>query len=154
MRTGQSRHVRGRRNLLRRLLARDGDKCCFCGDPLDIDTVTIDHIIPRSKGGNNGFENVRACCCICNGARGNGDAPDPIIRARILRTLTRKAEKLGVSLKDVIFGVADARRKFEERQYAPPWGDERCFEEKLAAQKQDEDVIAREAALGQKVSFG
>ena len=34
---------------------------------------TIDHIIPKSKGGTDHIDNLRPMCCLCNWEKGNGD---------------------------------------------------------------------------------
>jgi len=47
--------------------------CLFCDDNLTIDTISADHIIPVSKGGNNAKVNLVACCKGCNGERGDRD---------------------------------------------------------------------------------
>jgi 5-methylcytosine-specific restriction endonuclease McrA len=47
----------------RALFARDGWVCAYgCGRKAD----TIDHVIPRSRGGKNTWANVAACCSVCN----------------------------------------------------------------------------------------
>ncbi len=52
-----------RRSLSRRaLFARDEQKCQYCGGHAD----SLDHIIPRSKGGEHTWENVVAACRRCN----------------------------------------------------------------------------------------
>lgn len=48
-----------------------GCRCYICGRGLTIDTMTIDHVIPRSKGGGNTFDNLMACCLGCNQEKGN-----------------------------------------------------------------------------------
>lgn len=48
------------------ILARDGYKCCRCGSTED---MTVDHIFPRSIGGNHAPANLRAMCRKCNSAR-------------------------------------------------------------------------------------
>ena len=47
---------------------RDGYSCQYCGSTRDL---TIDHVIPRSKGGEDTWENLVACCDKCNAAKGN-----------------------------------------------------------------------------------
>lgn len=55
---------RNRRRLTRRaVFARDEWACQYCGSGSDL---TVDHVIPRSKGGSSEWENVVACCATCN----------------------------------------------------------------------------------------
>ncbi len=55
---------RNRRRLTRRaVFARDEWACQYCGTGSDL---TVDHVIPRSKGGSSEWENVVACCASCN----------------------------------------------------------------------------------------
>ncbi len=44
------------------VLARDGRRCGFCGGHAN----TIDHILPRSRGGRNTWTNTVAACGSCN----------------------------------------------------------------------------------------
>jgi len=46
----------------RAVMARDGGLCQYCGDHAD----SIDHVVPRSKGGDHTWENVVAACRPCN----------------------------------------------------------------------------------------
>ena len=52
------------------LLARDQYKCQYCLCDLDQKTLTVDHLIPRSKGGQTNWENVVSCCAKCNRKKG------------------------------------------------------------------------------------
>jgi 5-methylcytosine-specific restriction endonuclease McrA len=55
---------RSRRRLTRRaVFARDDFTCQYCGARHDL---TVDHVIPRSKGGSSEWENIVACCSSCN----------------------------------------------------------------------------------------
>lgn len=49
------------------LLIRDGFECAYCPTTLTLDTTTIDHIIPQSKGGPTTWENCISSCTQCNG---------------------------------------------------------------------------------------
>jgi CRISPR/Cas system Type II protein with McrA/HNH and RuvC-like nuclease domain len=51
-----------------RLFCRDGHKCCYCGNTKNL---TIDHVIPKSKGGKNSWDNLITCCWGCNKYKGN-----------------------------------------------------------------------------------
>ncbi len=51
------------------ILIRDGFKCAYCGT--EKEKLTIDHIIPRSKGGKTCFENCVAACISCNNHKGS-----------------------------------------------------------------------------------
>jgi 5-methylcytosine-specific restriction endonuclease McrA len=52
-------------DLRMRVLDRDG--CCiYCGKELDKYTITLDHMIPKSKGGNDTMDNLVASCKECN----------------------------------------------------------------------------------------
>ena len=53
----------------RNVLIRDGFKCAYCGN--NHGKLTLDHIIPKSRGGQTTFENCVSSCKICNGRKGN-----------------------------------------------------------------------------------
>lgn len=46
-------------------------KCCYCGSQLNPDTATIDHILPKHKGGHNVRSNMSCCCSSCNRSKGS-----------------------------------------------------------------------------------
>ncbi|MCX6124298.1 MAG: HNH endonuclease [Proteobacteria bacterium] len=50
----------------RNVLMRDSNTCQYCGQLCSNSTVTIDHVIPRSRGGKTTWENVVAACHPCN----------------------------------------------------------------------------------------
>jgi len=53
----------------RNILKRDGHKCAYCGRG-DL-PLTIDHVIPKSKGGDDSWENLVAACLPCNNKKGD-----------------------------------------------------------------------------------
>jgi 5-methylcytosine-specific restriction endonuclease McrA len=52
----------------RNVLVRDGFRCAYCGSHRD--RLSIDHIIPKSRGGQTAFENCVAACKGCNLKKG------------------------------------------------------------------------------------
>lgn len=52
---------------------RDGLACTWCGSSLEDEGVTLslDHVVPTSKGGGNGSKNLVTSCRKCNSVRGD-----------------------------------------------------------------------------------
>jgi 5-methylcytosine-specific restriction endonuclease McrA len=64
VRIPSGRHVPvSRRGVLR----RDNNRCGYCGGSAG----TIDHVLPRSRGGKDSWENLVACCLRCNNLKGD-----------------------------------------------------------------------------------
>ena len=53
----------------RALFARDGWRCMYCGEPGG--KLTLDHVVPRSRGGDSVWENVVTACAPCNLRKGD-----------------------------------------------------------------------------------
>lgn len=45
--------------------------CVYCRRPIDILSLTIDHVVPRSAGGEFSLENMQCICEDCNQRKGN-----------------------------------------------------------------------------------
>jgi 5-methylcytosine-specific restriction endonuclease McrA len=52
----------------RNIMLRDGLKCQYCGKGSNL---TLDHVIPQSKGGPNSWENLVTACAPCNTRKGD-----------------------------------------------------------------------------------
>lgn len=52
----------------RAVFARDAWECQYCGRK---GSLTMDHVIPRSRGGDTSWENVVTCCASCNRRKGD-----------------------------------------------------------------------------------
>ena len=63
------RDIHRRRITRKAVLARDGWTCQYCGS--DKPSLTVDHVIPRSRGGESVWENIVASCAPCNRKKGN-----------------------------------------------------------------------------------
>ena len=53
----------------RNILKRDGFKCQYCGTVKG--PLTVDHIIPRTKGGKDTWDNLVSACVKCNNKKGD-----------------------------------------------------------------------------------
>lgn len=59
----------------RNLFARDRNTCQYCGKAFPTADLSIDHVLPRSMGGGESWENLVCACIRCN-ARKGGRTPD------------------------------------------------------------------------------
>ena len=53
----------------RNIVKRDGHQCQYCGSRHG--TMTVDHIVPRTLGGGETWENLVCACARCNNVKGN-----------------------------------------------------------------------------------
>lgn len=53
------------------LFLRDQFECLYCNHQFARSNLTLDHVIPLSKGGKTGWDNIVAACQKCNGAKGD-----------------------------------------------------------------------------------
>ena len=63
------RDVHRRKITRKAVLARDAYTCQYCGH--EAAGLTVDHVIPRSRGGESVWENIVASCAPCNRKKGN-----------------------------------------------------------------------------------
>ncbi|GGA20294.1 MULTISPECIES: HNH endonuclease [unclassified Okeania] len=64
-----------KRKKKQQLIEDFGCYCWWCGKCLMPEKLTIEHLLPRSKGGSNSKENLRLSCFKCNNSRGNSLYP-------------------------------------------------------------------------------
>jgi 5-methylcytosine-specific restriction endonuclease McrA len=84
------------------VLVRDGFKCAYCG--AERQRLTIDHIIPKSKGGKADFENCVSSCKPCNNKKGDRTPREALMYLKvkayqptISEFLRLKVKKLGIN---------------------------------------------------------
>jgi 5-methylcytosine-specific restriction endonuclease McrA len=63
------RDVHRRKITRKAVLARDSWTCQYCGQRKP--GLTVDHVIPRSRGGTSAWDNIVASCAACNRRKGN-----------------------------------------------------------------------------------
>lgn len=60
------------------LLDRDGQTCQACNDPMHAGDLTIDHVVPRSRGGTDHPINLQLLHYECNVAKSDDPPPGPV----------------------------------------------------------------------------
>ena len=77
---------------------RDNNQCQYCGNYFPFDKLTMDHVLPKSRGGKNTWENLVAACMKCNQKKGSRTPKEsgmiplkkPVRpKANILRTVSK-----------------------------------------------------------------
>jgi 5-methylcytosine-specific restriction endonuclease McrA len=71
----------------RNIFARDNNQCQYCGKKHSTSELSLDHVIPRSQGGQTTWENIVCACLECNVRKG-GRTPK-----QAHMTLVKKPEK-------------------------------------------------------------
>jgi len=96
----------------RNIFERDENTCQYCGKKFDRSDLTLDHVVPRSRGGTSTWTNIVLACLKCNMRK--GDRLPSEINMRLLRKPVKPAwaTRVGVKL---------------GRTYKPSW--ERFLEE-------------------------
>lgn len=64
-------NISGQKRKRRKLLEKSGGVCTYCGVKLSWKSCTLDHVIPKSKGGSTLPVNLVASCVGCNNKKGN-----------------------------------------------------------------------------------
>jgi len=85
------------REVMLKVVRRDGQICQRCHEPVPDDEVEFDHVIPFSKGGASAVENLRLVHRDCNRQKSDSLnellAPNPLIHLLELRARARRAGK-------------------------------------------------------------
>ncbi|MBT8401808.1 MAG: HNH endonuclease [Rhodothermia bacterium] len=90
-----------RKNVIR----RDGFRCQYCHSR---DRLTIDHVLPKSRGGKDSWENLVAACVPCNNRKGNR-TPDEA-RMRLARKPFRPSHVMFI--RDYVESVEDCWKPY------------------------------------------
>src|SRR2546426_7861459 len=70
-----------RKSLSRKnILLRDHNTCQYCGRVFAPQDLTLDHITPRSRGGDSAWDNLVTCCRSCNNRKGDRSAENSGMR--------------------------------------------------------------------------
>lgn len=79
----------------KRLLARDGGDCWFCGTPMG-DDCTLEHLVPQSRGGGNDAANTVLAHAACNNRAANLSSSEKVqlreqMRASVVDVKTHRS---------------------------------------------------------------
>jgi 5-methylcytosine-specific restriction endonuclease McrA len=66
----------------RNIFARDGNRCQYCGRKFATSELSLDHIVPRSKGGRASWDNIVCACLKCNVRKGGRSPREAGMRLR------------------------------------------------------------------------
>jgi 5-methylcytosine-specific restriction endonuclease McrA len=73
-----------------------GHRCCYCGKRFDSQSLNIDHIMPRSRGGKTEWNNIVTSCIACNLRKGNRTPQEAGMRMTI--TPHRPSRRVKIAL--------------------------------------------------------
>ncbi|MDE2860362.1 MAG: DNA methyltransferase [Chloroflexota bacterium] len=73
------------------LYGQQGGQCTGCRNWFYIQNFTVDHVVPRSRGGTDHIENLQLLCAHCNSVKGDQTQEWLIARLRELGIATREA---------------------------------------------------------------
>jgi 5-methylcytosine-specific restriction endonuclease McrA len=75
------------------IMLRDRHTCQYCRQAFETKELTLDHVLPRSRGGGSTWENLVACCYPCNNRKADRTP------AEAGMTLSRKPARIGIHAK-------------------------------------------------------
>jgi hypothetical protein len=61
-------------SLRERIFARDGNRCVYCAGLFPPEQLSLDHVQPRARGGDNSPGNLVTACLACNTRKGHQPA--------------------------------------------------------------------------------
>jgi 5-methylcytosine-specific restriction endonuclease McrA len=112
-----------------RIYMRDKFRCQYCGEKKAADELTLDHILPRSRGGDNSPVNVVTACVSCNNRKGDrtpAEARMPLLTSQ--SALRVKLERV------VLCHYAEARAEWRKYLFMDVY-DDRDVREKVERER-------------------
>lgn len=110
--------------ITRRLYNRAKGVCVWCREHVPFEIATLEHILPRSKGGTDALSNLTMACCPCNRARGDRiSGPDPErvnqLRANAIASLRKSRANNPVHQRRALKRKPSVGERIGERRYGP-----------------------------------
>jgi 5-methylcytosine-specific restriction endonuclease McrA len=82
----------------RNIFARDGNRCQYCGRRFPTGELSLDHVMPRSRGGGTDWENIVCACVRCNVRKGGRTPSEAGMRLTKPPIKPRTSPTLGLKL--------------------------------------------------------
>jgi 5-methylcytosine-specific restriction endonuclease McrA len=82
----------------RNIFARDGNRCQYCGKRFPTGELSLDHVMPRSRGGGTDWENIVCACVRCNVRKGGRTPAEAGMRLTKLPVRPKTSPTLGLKL--------------------------------------------------------
>lgn len=128
------------KNKRRRILQKYNGRCAYCGCSISLETMTVDHYVPKDMGGNGSYENLMPSCQSCNQLKNNDTIS--VFRYRMAWPSLKMAD---LASYDSMIKAAELFKFFYERH---PAADANTAEQKAAAKETRSDRL-REGTGGQ-----
>jgi hypothetical protein len=109
------------------LYARDHYLCAYCGDNFSFKELTIDHVMPKSRGGRNIWTNTVTACKSCNMTKGNKTPEEakmhllyvPYVPTRHEKILLRNRKILADQMEFLLARIPKNSRIWKNRELFP-----------------------------------
>jgi 5-methylcytosine-specific restriction endonuclease McrA len=82
----------------RNIFERDDNTCQYCGRKFDRHELTLDHVIPRSRGGASTWSNIVLACLKCNMRKGDRKPQETNMKLQRKPVKPQWATRVGVKL--------------------------------------------------------
>lgn len=82
----------------RNIFARDNHCCMYCGSRFPLSELSLDHVMPRSRGGPTSWENVVSSCVRCNVRKGGRTPQEARMKLVNEPVRPKRSPLLGVKL--------------------------------------------------------
>jgi len=84
------------------IFKRDNFTCMYCPSKKNL---TLDHVLPRSRGGKNTWKNLVACCSKCNCKKDNKTPKEANMKLRRVPTAPSLVELLDLNMEKIYEGI-------------------------------------------------
>ncbi len=113
---------------------RDGFRCVYCHKRVKAEALTLDHVIPKSRGGTDKMKNLVTACLECNSKKG---AMDPKTWVTYLGATSENREQVGqvdgLVARAISADPSYRRRERQAREDAlqESWQQHGCFQDDI-----------------------